>query len=371
MTGRDLLSRARETVAGVSAAEVAKALDGPKAPAILDVREADEVATGRLPGAVTIPRSFLELRAEAAIPPERPVIVYCASGTRSLLAGRTLLDMGYGAVRSLDGGIEAWKAGGFPVETPPQLSADERRRYARHLLLSEVGEEGQLRIRKSRVLLIGAGGLGSPAALYLAAAGVGTLGLVDDDVVDVSNLQRQILHRTEDEGVQKIQSAVRAVTELNPDVATEAFPVRFSADTAEDILGQGWDVVVDGTDLIPARYVINDACAVAGVPLVHGAIHRFEGQVAVFHPGGGHPCYRCLFPEMPPPEATPSCAEAGVVGTLPGVIGTLQAMEALKVVLGAGDPLFGTLLRYEALPGRFESLRFPRDPDCSTCGLPS
>lgn len=367
MTGRELLARARETVSTVSAEEVHRALRGPEAPVLLDVRETDEVSTGRLPGAVAIPRGFLELRAEGEAPPDQPVVVYCASGTRSLLAGRTLLDMGYRAVRSLDGGIEGWKAAGLPVETPPQLDANQRRRYARHLLLPEVGEAGQLRLRNARILLIGAGGLGSPAALYLAAAGVGTLGLVDDDVVDVSNLQRQILHRTEDEGTPKIESAARAISALNPEVGLEHFPMRFSAETASEILGAGWDVVVDGTDLIPARYVINDACARAGIALVHGAIHRFEGQIAVFHPGGGHPCYRCLFPDLPPPEATPSCSEAGVVGTLPGVIGTLQAMEALKVVLGVGEPLYGTLLRYEALPGRFDRLTFPRDPDCPIC----
>lgn len=332
---------------------------------IIDVRESDEVASGRIPGALHIPRGFLELRVEQAIRPDEPVVVYCASGTRSLLAARTLLGMGYADVVSLEGGFDAWKAAGRPVATPPQLSPAQRQRYARHLLLPEVGEAGQLSLQQARVLVIGAGGLGSPVALYLAAAGVGTLGMVDDDTIDVGNLQRQIMHRTSDAGELKVESARRAIEALNPEVKVETFPERFGPDNADSTLALGWDVVVDGTDVIRARYLIGDACARFGVPLVHGAIHRFEGQVSVFDPARGGPCYRCLFPVEPPPEAVPSCAEAGVLGSLPGVIGTLQAMEALKLILGLDGGLKGRLLRYDGLRAEFETLRFSRDPACS------
>lgn len=361
--GRRLLEAARSEVASVSALEL-----DPAREVVVDIREADEVETGRIPGAVHVPRGYLELRIEQHAAPEARVTLYCASGSRSLLAARSLVAMGYRSVRSLDGGIEAWKAAGRRIETPPQLAPPERRRYARHLLLPEVGEAGQLRLRGGRALVIGAGGLGSPVALYLAAAGVGTLGLVDDDLVDVGNLQRQILHRTQDAGTGKLDSAARAIGDLNPNVRVEPFPTRFGADNAEAILAPGWDVVVDGTDLIRARYVIGDACARAGIPLVHGAIHRFEGQVSVFAPSLGGPCYRCLFPVEPPPEAVPTCSEAGVLGALPGVIGTLQAMEALKILLGIGAPLTGRLLRYDGLRGEVETIRFPRDPQCPTCG---
>lgn len=366
-----LLRRARSQVDGIDAAGLAERLSGPRPPFLVDVREVDEVAGGRIPGAEHVPRGFLELRIEALADPERPIVVYCASGTRSLLAGLALKDMGYAAVASLDGGIDGWKASGGAVFVPPSLTPAGRRRYARHLLLPEVGEAGQLKLASARILLIGAGGLGSPAALYLAAAGVGTLGLVDDDAVDLSNLQRQIMHRTEDEGVPKIESASRAVRDLNPDVEVVPYPVRFGAETSESILADGWDVVIDGTDLIPARYAINDACVEAGLPLVHGAIHRFEGQVSVFAPSLGGPCYRCLFPVAPPPEAVPSCAEAGVLGTLPGVVGTLQAMEALKIVLDLGQPVVGRLLRYDSLNARFETIALARDPDCPACGEPA
>lgn len=367
-SGKDqLLAKARAAVPTTTSDALADRLEGPQRLVLVDVRETDEVTSGRIPGAIHIPRGFLELRVEQAANPGTPVVVYCASGTRSLLAAQTLRDMGFTRVESLDGGIEGWKSSGRALAVPPTLDAEQRRRYARHLLLPEVGETGQLRLRAARILLIGAGGLGSPAALYLAAAGVGTIGLVDDDVVDLSNLQRQILHRTEDAGVPKVESAMRAVGALNPEVAVRTFPTRFGVETGRDILAEGWDVVVDGTDLIPARYVINDLCVAAGVPLVHGAIHRFEGQVGVFDPARGGPCYRCLFPVSPPPEAVPSCAEAGVLGTLPGVIGTLQAMEALKIVLEVGEPLRGRLLRYDAKPGAFESITIPRDPACPAC----
>lgn len=362
-----LLARARAAVRSESPAALAARLETSDPPVLIDVREGDEVASGRLPAAVHLPRGLLELRIEGVARPEQPIALYCASGARSALAARALQEMGYPDVTSLEGGLDAWKAEGRPIEVPPVLAPDERRRYARHLLLPEVGEAGQLRLRAARILIIGAGGLGSPVALYLAAAGVGTLGLVDDDAVDISNLQRQVLHRTLDEGVSKLDSATRAITELNPAVRVETFPARFDADTAQEILRPGWDVVVDGTDLIPARYVINDACVSARVPVVHGAIHRFEGQVSVFAPDRGGPCYRCLFPVPPPPEATPSCAEAGVIGALPGVIGALQAMQALLLTLGVGEPLVGRLLRWDGLCGAFEEIRFPRDPDCAVC----
>lgn len=363
-----LVEAARAASCPITPAELADRLLADAPLRLIDVREADEVESGRIPGAVHVPRGWLELRVEALAAPEQELVVYCASGVRSALAAHTLTKMGYPRVRTLEGGVDAWKGSGRALEQAPTLSPDERRRYARHLLLPEVGEAGQLRLRAARVLVIGAGGLGSPAVLYLAAAGVGALGVVDDDVVDASNLHRQILHRDADAGVPKVDSAARAVAALNPSVRVETFAARFDAESAPDILAEGWDVVIDGTDLIPARYMINDACVTAGVPVVHGAIHRFEGQVSVFAPDRGGPCYRCLFPEAPPPEATPSCAEAGVIGALPGVIGTLQAMQALLLILGVGEPLVGRLLRWQGLEGRFEEIRFGPDPECPTCG---
>jgi len=338
---------------------------------LIDIREPDEVAGGSPTGAHRLVRGFLELRIEEAVPdPEQEVLVLCAGGMRSLFAAADLLELGYGNVRSVAGGFGRWKREGLPIEAPRVLSAAERERYGRHLTMPEVGEEGQARLLDSRVLLVGAGGLGCPAALYLAAAGVGTLGVVDDDRVDRSNLQRQILHIDARVGERKVDSAAAALTALNPGVRIEGHPVRLDRENVEAIF-TGYDVVVDGSDNFPTRYLVNDACVKLGIPNVHGAIYRFDGQVSVFWPAGTErrgPCYRCLFPQPPPPELAPSCAEAGVLGILPGVIGTLEAVETIKLLLGIGEPLIGRLLLYDALAQSFQELEVERDPTCAWCG---
>ncbi len=339
--------------------------------ALVDIREPDEVAGGSPVGAARIVRGFLELEIENKVPDlEQPVVTICATGVRSLFAAQDLRDLGYSDVSSLAGGFHAWKSEGLPMETPRVLSTAERERYGRHLAVPEVGEAGQLRLLDSRVLLVGAGGLGSPAAFYLAAAGVGTLGLVDDDVVDRSNLQRQILHTDERVGTPKVESARKTLTALNPAVHVETYPERLSAANVDEIFN-GYDVVVDGSDNFPTRYLVSDACVKLGLPNVHGAIFRFEGQASVFWPayeGRRGPCYRCLFPQPPPPELAPSCAAAGVLGVLPGVIGTLQAVEAIKILLGKGDPLVGRLVLYDALRQSFTELAIEPNPDCAWCG---
>jgi molybdopterin/thiamine biosynthesis adenylyltransferase/rhodanese-related sulfurtransferase len=333
----------------------------------LDVRELDEFEQGTIPGAVFIPRGHLESKVENQIPDrDRPVIVYCASGVRSVFAAKTLAELGYADVASMAGGFGRWKNEGRPWVTPATLNPEQRNRYHRHILLPEVGEEGQQKLLEARVLLLGAGGLGSPAALYLAAAGVGTLGVVDMDVVDASNLQRQILHNVERIGERKVDSAKKTLTALNPDVDVVTYDVRFGADNILDIL-DGYDVVVDGTDNFPTRYLLNDASLLKRIPVVHGSIFRFEGQVTVFDPYHG-PCYRCLLPEPPPPELAPSCAEAGVLGVLPGIVGSIQALEAIKLILDLGDPLRGRLLAYDALEQSFRSFKVRRDPTCPACG---
>ncbi len=363
---RELLARARAETSEISLEEL-RALQAGAAPVtLLDVREADESQEGHIPGAVLLPRGRLESRVEALIPREAHVIVYCESGARSALAARTLAELGYGNVQSLAGGFGRWSDAGFPSEKPTVLRADQKARYRRHLTLPEVGEAGQAKLLAARVLVLGAGGLGSPAALYLAAAGVGTLGIVDSDVVDASNLQRQVLHTVERTGQPKTESAREALAALNPDVRVVGFQERLRADNVERIL-EGFDVVLDGGDNFPTRYLLNDACVLLGKPLVHGSVFRFEGQVTTVLPGQG-PCYRCLYPQPPPAELSPSCAEAGVLGVLPGVIGLLQATEALKLLLGVGAPLVGRLLTYDALAGRFRELQLRRDPDCAACG---
>lgn len=338
--------------------------------ALIDVREAEEIAQGSPPGAYRLGRGFLELRiADSIADPARPLLVMCGGGTRSLFAAEGLQRLGYRDVASVAGGFTRWKAEGLPFETPRGLDAHARERYARHLSMPEVGEAGQQRLLASQVLLIGAGGLGSPAALYLAAAGVGRLGIVDHDVVDRSNLQRQVLHNDERIGQAKVDSARRTIQCLNPAVQVDTYRERLTADNVERIV-TGYDVVVDGSDNFPTRYLVNDACVRLRIPCVHGSVYRFEGQVTVFWPAcpqARGPCYRCLYPEPPPAEFAPSCADAGVLGVLPGVIGLLEAVETIKLLLELGDPLVGRLLHYDALRARFDEYHLVANPNCAWC----
>jgi sulfur-carrier protein adenylyltransferase/sulfurtransferase len=333
----------------------------------IDVREPEEWATGHIPGARHVPKSYLESRIEGAIPDHsQHLILYCASGNRSAWAARTLIeDLGYEHVESMTGGFTLWKDRGYDVEQPRTLTAEQRDRYSRHLLLPEVGPEGQQKLLDAKVLLLGAGGLGSPAALYLAAAGVGTLGIVDNDEVDVSNLQRQVIHSTERVGVPKVDSAEATITALNPDVKVQKYNLRLGAENIMEIL-PGYDVVVDGLDNFPTRYLLNDASVRLGIPVVSAAILGFEGQLSVFKPYDG-PCYRCLFPVPPPAELAPSCGANGVLGVLPGTMGLLQATEVVKLILGVGDPLIGRLLMYDALAATVTEVKVRRDPDCPIC----
>jgi molybdopterin/thiamine biosynthesis adenylyltransferase/rhodanese-related sulfurtransferase len=334
---------------------------------VLDVREPDEYEQGALPGAIHIPRGTLETSVEGRIPDKAAhLVVYCAGGTRSAFAAQTLQELGYTDVASVAGGFNKWKDEGRAWAAPRSLSAEQRNRYQRHLLLPEVGETGQLKLLDSKVLLLGAGGLGSPAGLYLAAAGVGTIGIIDMDVVDASNLQRQILHNTDRIGERKVDSAKKTLTLMNPDVNVVTYDVRLGADNILDII-DGYDLIVDGTDNFPTRYLVNDASLLKRIPVVHGSIFRFEGQVTVFNPFVG-PCYRCLLPEPPPPELAPSCSEAGVLGVLPGIVGSLQAVEAIKLLLGIGETLQGRLLAYDALEESFRTFKVRRDPHCPACG---
>jgi sulfur-carrier protein adenylyltransferase/sulfurtransferase len=366
-TYRELLNQIKAEIEEIDASRAAELVEDADA-VFVDVRERDEWDEGHIPGATHVPRGFLESRVEKAVPDQStPVVVYCASGARSAFAAKTLEELGYDDVVSLAGGFTDWKRNGFPTELPKGLGEEQRRRYSRHLLIPEVGEEGQIRLLDTRILLIGAGGLGSPASLYLAAAGVGTLGIVDDDAVDATNLQRQIVHSTDRLGESKAESAKQTIEALNPDVTVKTYRERLTSENADRILGEGWDVIVDGADNFPTRYLLNDASVWHGIPVVHGSIYRFEGQVTVFRPQHG-PCYRCLFPQPPPPELAPSCAEGGVLGVLPGVIGSIQATEALKLALGIGDPLVGRLLLFDALATTFTEVSLRRDPTCPVCG---
>ena len=366
-TYRELLQKAKAEIHEVDALG-AQELLSENSLAVVDVRERQEWDEGHLPGAVHVPRGNLESRIERAVPDKsRKVLVYCAAGNRSAFAAKTLEELGYENVVSLAGGFTDWKRNGLPYEVPEALDAAKRRRYSRHLLIPEVGEEGQLKLLQSRILLIGAGGLGSPASLDLAAAGVGTLGIVDDDAVDETNLQRQIVHSTDRLGESKALSAKRTIEALNPDVTVVTYEERLSSENVERILGDGWDVIVDGADNFPTRYLVNDASVWHDIPVVHGSIYRFEGQATVFEPGEG-PCYRCLLPTPPPPELAPSCAEGGVLGVLPGIVGSLQASEALKLILGIGDTLRGRLLLFDALATSFDEVSVRRDPNCPVCG---
>jgi molybdopterin/thiamine biosynthesis adenylyltransferase/rhodanese-related sulfurtransferase len=367
-TYADLLSDVRASVRPVSLDELKRRLEAREPYVIVDVREKDEWRQGYIPGAIHLPRGFLEMQAEQKLPDKKAkIVVYCAGGVRSAFAAKTLTELGYEAVESANPGFVRWKELGYPVEKPVDLSPAQLERYSRHILLPEVGERGQEKLLRARVLLLGAGGLGSPAALYLAAAGVGTLGIIDNDVVDASNLQRQVLHGTDRIGAPKVESAARTLTNLNPDVKVIPFPERLTSANIDRVFDQGWDVIVDGLDNFPTRYLVNDASVWKNIPVVHGSIFRFDGQVTTFWPRKG-PCYRCLYPEPPPPHLAPSCAEAGVLGILPGVVGTIQATEAIKIILGCGEPLTGRLLTYDSLKMQFRTLKLRRDPACPVCG---
>jgi len=362
-TYADLLKEARATIREVTPQEV-DAL--PEGTTIVDVREASEWEQGHLPNAVHISKSYVEQQIEGAVPDrDAPVVLYCAGGIRSLFAAQTLEQLGYTNVASMSGGFQAWKSAGLPWEAPVVLSAEQKQRYSRHLLIPEVGSAGQARLLESKALFIGAGGLGSPAALYLAAAGVGTIGIVDFDVVDLSNLQRQILHTNERVGERKTESARKSITALNPDVNVVLHEEMLVADNVERII-HGYDVIVDGTDTFETRYLLNDAAVAKGIPVIHASVFRFEGQLTTFVPFEG-PCYRCLYPTPPPPELAPGCSVAGVLGVVPGIMGMLQANEALKVLLGIGDTLAGRLLLFDALESEFTELKLRRDPNCPVC----
>ena len=365
---QDIMAEARKDVPEVSAQQVNELLkNNGKSPVILDVRESDEWRQGHLEGALPLPRGFLEIKVETTVPDKNaPIIAYCAGGTRSLLAAKVMKEMGYQNVSSMAGGYGAWKNGGFKWVQDFQYTPDQLIRYSRHFLLPEVGEDGQAKLLQAKVLLVGAGGLGSPAAYYLAAAGVGTLGIIDNDVVDVSNLQRQILHANDRVGMPKVESAKKTLEALNPDVKVIPYQAKLTSENIMEII-KDYDFVVDGCDNFPTRYLVNDACVLTGKPNVHGSIFQFEGQATVFYPKKG-PCYRCLYPEPPPAELAPSCAEAGVLGVLPGLIGVIEALEAIKLILGKGEQLVGRLLCFNTLTMEINTLNLRRDPSCPMCG---
>ena len=364
-SGAEVLRQIKSRIPEVDPADVRGQLGN--GAVVIDVREAEEWSTGHIPGAKHVPKSFLESRIEGSAPDrDQHVILYCQSGNRSAWAARTLLDdLGYSNVESMTGGITLWKDRGYGVEQPRTLTAEQRDRYSRHLLLPEVGIEGQQKLLDAKVLLLGAGGLGSPTALYLAAAGVGTLGIVDDDTVDLSNLQRQVIHNSNRVGVPKVDSAEETITALNPDVQVNKYPVRLGPSNIMDIL-PGYDIVVDGLDNFPTRYLLNDASVRLQIPVVSAAILGFEGQLSVFKPYDG-PCYRCLFPTPPPPELAPSCGANGVLGVLPGTMGLLQATEVIKLIIGQGEPLIGRLVMYDALAATVSEVKIRRDPACPIC----
>jgi molybdopterin/thiamine biosynthesis adenylyltransferase/rhodanese-related sulfurtransferase len=366
-TYQQYLKRIKSEIQEITPPQVKALVDHPDGTTIIDIREESEYKQGSIPGVVWIPRGNLESRIEDAVPRrEAPIVLVCAAGNRSALSARALQELGYTNVKSMSGGFGTWKRNGYPFHTPVVLNNDQQIRYSRHTMLPEIGEKGQIKLLESKVLCLGAGGLGSPSALYMAAAGIGTIGVVDDDVVDSSNLQRQILHSTDRVGIPKVDSAEKTLKGLNPDVKVRKHPVRLSSENVFEIL-QGYDVVVDGADNFPSRYLLNDACLKLGIAVVHSSIFRFEGQITVF-PAQGAPCYRCLYPEPPPPDEAPSCQEAGVLGVLPGIMGVLQATEAIKLLVGIGEPLTGRLLIYDALRTRFRELKLRRDPKCPTCG---
>jgi sulfur-carrier protein adenylyltransferase/sulfurtransferase len=364
-TFRDLLAATKKSIREITVDDLKRQLDGKAAIKLIDVRETEEYGAGRLPGAISVPRGFLELKIEEKAKRDEALILYCAGGVRSALAARSLAELGYTNVLSLAGGYNRWHDAAYPTETPFVLTSEQKERYRRHLSIPEVGEEGQAKLLKAKVLLMGAGGLGSPAALYLAAAGVGTIGIVDMDVVDLSNLQRQVIHTQERRGMAKTASAAEAIAALNPDVKVIPFQERLTSENVDRIFN-GFDLILDGGDNFPTRYLINDACVKHRKPNIHGSIYRFEGQVTTFIPYEG-PCYRCLYPQPPPPDMAPSCAEAGVLGVLPGIVGLFQANEALKLILKLGEPLNGRLLTMDALASTFRTLKLRRDPNCPVC----
>lgn len=365
-TYQELMTEARDSVPEVTIDEVQAQMENGARPTLLDVREREEYREGHLEGSVPLPRGFLEMRIEEAVPDKSaPIVAYCAGGVRSLIAARTLKEMGYENVTSMSGGYTAWKNAGYKWVADRQFTPEQITRYARHFTLPEVGEAGQAKLLDAKVLCVGAGGLGSPVALYLAAAGVGTIGIADHDTVDMSNLQRQILHTNDRVGMPKVESAQLTLNALNPDVNVVQFKERLSSENVMRIIDD-FDIVVNGCDNFPTRYLINDACIMAKKTLVDGSIFQFEGQVTVVDPTEG-PCYRCLFPEPPPPGMAPSCAEAGVLGVLPGLVGCVQALEVIKIILGAGNPLVGRMMHFDTLSSEIRVLKLRKDPNCLVC----
>jgi molybdopterin/thiamine biosynthesis adenylyltransferase/rhodanese-related sulfurtransferase len=361
----DLLREARASVPEVGPTDAELLVS--QGARLIDVRERSEWDEGHIAGATHVSRSYLEQQIDGAVPDhDTPVVLYCAGGTRSLFAAQALQGMGYADVRSMSGGFQGWKSTGRPWTTPVVLTREQKQRYSRHLLIPEVGAEGQAKLLGSRALFIGAGGLGAPGLLYLAAAGVGTIGVVDFDIVDVSNLQRQVIHTTDRVGQKKTESAAQTIRALNPDVTVIPHEEMLTEANVDRLI-EGYDVILDGTDTFETRYTLNDAAVRARIPVIHASVFRFEGQLSVFKPFDG-PCYRCLYPTPPPPELAPGCSVAGVLGVVPGVMGLLQATEAIKVLLDIGDSLAGRLLIYDALDGSFQELQLRRDPHCPACG---
>jgi adenylyltransferase/sulfurtransferase len=367
ITSDQLLARLRSEIKEITVHELREQLEQEEI-ILIDIRGREEWDQGNIQQSIHISRGFLELQIENyARERDKPIAVMCAGGVRSLLGARDLRTMGYTNVVSVAGGFSGWKSAGYPFVVPRTLSNDQRNRYARHIVMPEVGEDGQLKLVDASVLLIGAGGLGSPAAIYLAAAGVGRIGIVDFDLVDTSNLQRQIVHRLEDVDKAKVDSAARTIAQLNPDVQVVGHRTQLTSENAFNIISQ-YDIVINGSDNFPTRYLVNDACVLLGKPLVDASVLRFEGQVTVYDTANGGPCYRCLYPDPPPPGEVPSCAEGGVLGVLPGIIGSLEALEAIKLILGQGDPLVGRLLQFDALDGEFRELKIAKNRNCPVCG---
>jgi molybdopterin/thiamine biosynthesis adenylyltransferase/rhodanese-related sulfurtransferase len=365
-TYKELMDEARQIVPEVTIDEVKDRLERKEQWTLLDVREREEYREGHLENSIPIPRGFLEMRVEETVPDKSaPVIAYCAGGVRSLIAARTMKELGYENVSSMSGGYTAWKNAGYKWVADRQFSQEQITRYARHFTLPDVGEQGQAKLMDAKVLCVGAGGLGSPVAYYLTAAGVGTIGIIDHDTVDMSNLQRQILHTNDRVGMPKVESAKMTLNALNPDVNIIPINERLSSENVMQII-KDYDIVINGCDNFPTRYLINDACVMAKKTLVDGSIFQFEGQATVFSPDEG-PCYRCLFPEPPPPGMAPSCAEAGVLGVLPGLVGCVQALEAMKVILGAGTPLIGRMMHFDTLSTEIRVLKLRKDPNCLVC----